>query len=126
MTKRLLIYSVVLSGVFVASYFLHVLFLENNNHELPFNLLGMYWFNAAASLLVYLFIEVIASKLPSQAGYSYLVSVFLKLGFFLLIFKNEIFSAQELQMVERLSIVLPLLLFLTLETVFSARLLNSQ
>jgi hypothetical protein len=69
---------------------------------------------------------MVSWKLPSQAGYAYLASMFLKIGFFVMIFQSTIFSDIELEKFERVSLIIPLFLFLIIEAVAVSRLLNSK
>jgi hypothetical protein len=65
-------------------------------------------------------------KLPNQAGYAYLASIFLKIGFFVLLFSATVFSDVVMEKEERISLVIPLFLFLIAETIAVSRLLNSK
>jgi len=90
-----------------------------------YSLLSIYLFHIISAIIVYCIVELIASILPNQAGYAYLASVFLKLGFFVLIFNNPVFT-ETLSKPERFSLVIPLFLFLISEALATAKLLNSK
>jgi hypothetical protein len=86
----------------------------------------VYVFNLIASVLIYASIEVLAEKLPSQAGYGFLACMFLKIGFFVVLFQNTIFSEVRLELFQRLSLIIPFFLFIIMESAAIAKLLNSK
>ncbi|MTI25553.1 hypothetical protein E1163_11415 [Fulvivirga kasyanovii] len=94
--------------------------------EMTFSLSGMYIFHFIAYFVICLSVELLNTRLPSQVGYAYLASVFIKIGVFVLIFKSAIFGANELNMTERLSVVVPMFVFLIFEAIYCGRLMNSQ
>jgi hypothetical protein len=70
-------------------------------------------------------VELLSAKLPNQVGYIYLSSVFVKIGIFVLVFKSIIFSIEVLPMSERISIVIPMFIFLIIEAIYSGRIMNA-
>ncbi|MTI20137.1 hypothetical protein E1176_03820 [Fulvivirga sp. RKSG066] len=86
----------------------------------------MYVFHFVSYLVICLSIEALFKKLPSQVGYAYLASVFIKIGVFVLVFKSTIFGLEAMTMPERLSIVIPMFIFLIFEATYCGRLMNSQ
>lgn len=123
MIKRIIIVALLMVLTFAISYTIHVNVLTQN---LSFSLLGVYLFHTIGAFFVYSFVEVVSGKLPNQAGYAYLMMMFLKIGVFVLIFKNSVFTDTPLTQVERVSLVLPLFLFLIVEALSVGRLLNSK
>lgn len=126
MIKRFFIFIAAVVVAFLASYFPHHLIIQAKEINLSFSLLSVYVFYVIAALLVYAIVEFIAEKMPNQAGYAYLASIFLKIGFFVLIFKSSVFSNDALSKIERISLIVPLFLFLILEAVFISKLLNNK
>ncbi|RBW59877.1 hypothetical protein DS884_06510 [Tenacibaculum sp. E3R01] len=94
--------------------------------QLSFSLLGVYLFHVVSATIVYLIVEFVADKMPNQAGYAYLASIFLKIGFFVLVFQASVFTNEQLTKPERFSLVIPLFLFLILEAIAVSKLLNSK
>jgi len=125
MIKRIIYYIVALLILFIISYSLHQYILQSQEITPTFSLFSIYLFHIISAIVVYLIVEVVAKYVVSQAGYAYLSSVFLKLGFFVLIFKNPVFT-EELSKPERISLVIPLFLFLISEALATAKLLNSK
>ncbi|MBA6156241.1 hypothetical protein H3Z83_06870 [Tenacibaculum sp. S7007] len=93
---------------------------------LSFSLFSVYLFHVIAATIVYVIVEFIADKMPNQAGYAYLASVFLKMGFFVLVFQATVFANEQLTKPERFSLVIPLFLFLIIEAIAISKLLNSK
>ncbi|MFK7899328.1 MAG: DUF6168 family protein [Cyclobacteriaceae bacterium] len=121
MIKRTLIYSLVATAILLVAYSLHIYLL--NNSKIPFSLLSTYLFHAISSVIVYVIIEFVYARLPNQAGYAYLATVFLKAGFFVFIFRQLMSSLDVLPISQRAALIIPMFLFLILEAIFLARLL---
>lgn len=124
MIKRILIFFIVLLSLFYISYFSNLYLLGNT--ELSFSLLQVYAFHAIAAFIVYAIVEFIASVLPTQAGYAYLASIFIKIGVFVLVFNASVFAKDNLSRPERISLVVPLFLFLITEAIVISKLLNKK
>lgn len=126
MIKRILYFVIAIILLFLLSYPLHNYLLQSKEITLSFSLFSIYIFHVIASILVYIIVELMATYLPAQAGYGYLTSVFIKLGFFVLIFNNPVFTSINLSKPERFSLVIPLFLFLIAEALATAKLLNTK
>ncbi|ELR69897.1 hypothetical protein C900_04600 [Fulvivirga imtechensis AK7] len=96
------------------------------DQTLAFSLVAMYLFHFISYVIICLSVEYLNAKLPSQVGYAYLASVFIKIGVFVLVFKSTIVGAEDLTLVERLYIIIPMFLFLVLEAIYCGRLMNAQ
>ncbi|UII28502.1 DUF6168 family protein [Fulvivirga maritima] len=124
--KRFIIFFVVLIVMSVAMYSLQMYVLNSGNYDLHFTLQSIYIFHFIATLLVCALIEAISTIMPNQAGYAYLGSIFIKIGLFVLIFKDALFIEGGMNKPEKLSVVIPMLVFLLVESVYCGRLLNAQ
>lgn len=124
MIKRILLFLSALVLVFIVSYFLNSYLVVEE--KFAFSLLSVYLFHTIAAFIVYSVVEFIADYMPNQAGYTYLASIFLKIGFFVLIFNSSVFANGNLSKSERFSLVAPLFLFLITEAVAVSKLLNSK
>lgn len=124
MIKRILLFLLALVLLFIVSYFLNSYLVIEENFS--FSLLSVYLFHTIAALIVYAVVEFVADKMPNQAGYAYLASIFIKIGFFVLIFNTTVFANPNLTKPERISLVVPLFLFLITEAVVVSKLLNSK
>ncbi|WP_299105436.1 DUF6168 family protein [uncultured Tenacibaculum sp.] len=126
MIKRILYFTVIILAVFAISFFSHDYTLNSKEILLSFSLLKVYSFHVIAAIIVYAIVELVADNLPNQAGYAYLASIFLKIGFFVLIFQASIFANEALSKPERFSLVIPLFLFLIIEAIAVSKLLNNK
>ncbi|WP_299619647.1 DUF6168 family protein [uncultured Tenacibaculum sp.] len=124
MIKRILIFTVTLILLFLLSYFTNAYLVKELTFS--FSLLQVYLFHVIAAFIVYGIVEFVASILPNQAGYAYLTSIFIKIGLFVLIFNGSVFAKENLSRPERLSLVVPLFLFLITEAVAISKLLNTK
>ncbi|GAA4233868.1 hypothetical protein GCM10022291_11980 [Postechiella marina] len=123
MIKRILIVSIILFLLFVIGSN-----LQNylTTVALSFSLFSIYLFHLVAAILVYVSVEIVAEKLPNQAGYAYLTLMFFKIGAFVLIFQSSVFANENLTQMERIGLVIPLFLFLIAEAIAVSKLLNSK
>ncbi len=126
MIKRILYYVLAVLVVFAITFFTHKSVLSAKSLVLSFNLIDVYLFNLISCIVIYVSMEFMAEKLPSEAGYAFLALVFVKMGVFLLLFQSVVFSETPLEMYQRLSLLIPFFLFLVIEAVGVAKLLNSK
>lgn len=125
MNKRFLRFAVIFIAVSILLYSFHKYLLTYASATLSYNLLDIYVFHFIASFTICAIVEWLSSKLPNQVGYIYLSSVFIKIGVFVLVFKSIIFGAENLPMGERISIIVPMFIFLIIEVVYSGRIMNA-
>lgn len=126
MTKRIVIFLISTIVMFFIGYFLNKYLLGINKQTLSFSLLSVYLFNTISCCLIYIAIETIANFLPNEAGYLYLGLSMVKLGVFILIFQEPMFSDVALTKAEKTSIVIPFLIFLLVEAIGVSKLLNNK
>ena len=126
MIKRILIYFLIAGMLFSLSFSINSYLLKEFNVVSSFSLFSVYLFHVIASLIVYGMIELAAKYMPDQAGFAYLIGVFVKMGFFMILFGSVVFGELELQKIERLSLIVPLFLYLITEAIASAKLLNKS
>ena len=123
MIKRIIIVAIIIILLFAISYNVHLYVLDQS---ISFSLLAVYLFHAISAILVYCVVEAVANYLPNQAGYAYLMMMFLKIGAFVLIFQTEVFVNDALSWADRVSLVVPLFLFLIAEALAVGKLLNKK
>jgi hypothetical protein len=126
MIKRILFFLAAIFIVFAVSYFPHDYILQSKEIFLPYSLFSVYLFHVISAVIVYAIVELVAYKIPNQAGYAYLASMFLKIGFFVLFFHTSVFANEQLTKLEKIHLVLPLFLFLIIEAIAISKLLNSK
>ena len=126
MTKRILIFTTITLLLFIIGYYINSSLLASNEVIVRFSVLQVYAFNAIACAVVYALIEIVSNYLPNETGYLYLGLLMVKLGVFILIFQDALFSEVGLSKAEKASILLPVLVFLGLETIGVSKLLNNK
>ena len=123
MIKRIAIVFLLFILLFGISYGIHNSILNQNT---SFSLIAVYLFHTLSAIMVYITVEIVWSKLPNQAGYAYLMMMCLKIGAFVLVFQKSVFSEIILSQVERISLVIPLFIFLIAEAASVGKLLSNK
>lgn len=126
MIKRLLFFTIAIVLIAISVLFLQKWYISSQEEILVYSLNSIYYFHFAAYLLIVVAVELLSKKLPNQVGFFYLASVFIKIGFFVLIFKDAIFAENPMSFLERISIIIPFFMFLIFEAIYSGRLMNAK
>ncbi|CAM1358465.1 conserved membrane protein of unknown function [Tenacibaculum soleae] len=126
MIKRILYLILTVIVLFLVSYSVHEYVLTLKEVNLPYSLLSIYIFHVIATIIIYVSLEFLADNLPNEAGYGYLAFMLLKIGFFLLIFQDTVFGEEKLVKLEKVSLVIPLFIFLATEAIVVSKLLNNK
>lgn len=123
--RRILLFTMVTSAALAAVFSIHQAILESYSLVVQFSVLNVYLFHAVAAIVVYITIEFIYARLPTQAGLFFLVGIMVKGGFFFLMFYKEFAMLDQMEMFEKYALLIPLFLFLLIEIIFLSKLLNS-
>ncbi len=115
--KRILTYNGVVVLTFLLLYFSHQALLNPVNWKIPFSLFSIYLFFVIASLIIITGIELLFDFMPANAGYAFLVGIFLKMGAFILIFFSKGLGEATMNFTEKIAILVPLFVFLIIETI---------
>ncbi len=128
MIKSILLYFVTFSSLFLLSFFLHQYYLDVNEFVLPFSLQKVYLFHAGFSLLICVNFRLLANvdKIFPQLGFIYLGCLFFKIIFFCVVFYESLFNDTILPKIAKISLILPLFIFLLTEAIFIAKILNKK
>ena len=107
---------------------MHEYYLAKNELVLPFSLKKVYLFHAGFSLLICVNFRLLANvdKIFSQLGFIYLGSLFLKIVLFCVVFYESLFNDTILTEIAKISLILPMFIFLLTEAIFIARILNKK
>jgi len=124
MIKRIILFTLIGLLLCILSCYSHLMLLQNN--MLSYSLQHVYLFHLVTSLSIYWLTECIYAYISKQAGFFYLLSMPLKAVLFLFIFKETIFSAEEMNFAERVGLVVPMLLFLLFEIISVSSVLNKD
>lgn len=109
-------------------YFSQKYFVTQKQLQIRYDLFKVNIFFAVSSFIIvvnFIFLSKIESLKP-QLGFIYLPTLFVKGIFFYLIFQNTVFSIKDLKMVERINLLIPAILFLIVEVLFIAKILNQK
>lgn len=126
MIKRIVVFVVLVVCLCVLAYVSHNYSNVSSNAYLRYVLLNVYLYHVVAAVVTYVLVEFVANKLPNSAGYAYLASMCVKIGFFVLIFQSSVFSITAFTTAEKLGLIIPLFLFLILEAGAIFKLLNNK
>ncbi|MGJ8744357.1 DUF6168 family protein [Polaribacter sp.] len=128
MIKSILVFTAVFLFLFFVSYSLHEFFIKNQDIILPFSLKKVYIFHLVFSLLICTNFQIFSTvdKIFEQLGFIYLGTILLKLMLFSLIFYTSIFATETLEFTARLSLFIPMIVFLLTEAIFIAKILKKK
>lgn len=128
MIKNIFLFTLVFFSLFIISFFLHQYYIENSDILLPFSLKKIYLFHFCFSLLIctnFLLLSTV-DKIFEQLGFIYLATIAFKLILFCIIFYNPIFTEENLSFISRLSLFIPMIIFLLTEAIFVAKILKKR
>lgn len=128
MSKQLIFQFLVFFALFFTAFHLHEFILKNLTIEPVFSLKKVYLFHLGFSLLICINFTIFSTvdKIFQQLGFIYLISIFLKIVVFSIIFYNPIFSKENLDFPSRISLFIPMIIFLLTEAFFVAKILNKK
>ena len=116
MIRRIVVNNIIALITGVVLYFIHTLIISSFQLKLSFSLISIYLFFTIAAIIIISGLELLFEYLASTAGYAFLVSVFLKMGIFVLLFFAGGMAEKSLTMVDKFSILIPLFIFMGIET----------
>ena len=128
MIRSAFLFSIVFFFVFIVCFSIHEFFLEKQQINLPFSLKKVYLFHLIFSLLVCLNFLIFSSfdSVFEQLGFLYLGSILLKITLFYAFFYASIFTKQELTLSYRISLFIPVILFLIPEAAIVAKIMKKK
>lgn len=113
LTKRLLVFNGIIAIVAVIMAVLQISFFQWN---LPFSVVSLYVFFGISSVIIISGIELLYTIMPNNAGYAFLVGMFVKMGIFMMAFYSKMLSVKNIHFADKIFILVPLFVFLFLET----------
>ena len=128
MIRTSIVFTFIFFLLFLIGFSLHELYLDSQQITLPFSLQKVYLFHLVFSLVICtkFLVFSIVSKVFEQLGFIYLGTILLKLILFSLVFNKTIFSEEGLPFSARLSLFIPMLVFLLTEAVFVTKILKKN
>ncbi|ARV06970.1 hypothetical protein BTO04_09855 [Polaribacter sp. SA4-10] len=126
MNKDIFTYIIVFVVLFLIVFYSHQTFLSCKEITLGFSLEKIYLFHAFFSALVCINLRVVSTvdKLFTQLGFIYLASLVIKLVLFCIFFYKSILTIETFTFSEKISLLIPIFIFLLTEVVFVAKTLN--
>ena len=115
MKKHLIKYNLISLIGGILTFLLHYFVLQMLDNKLPYSLLGIYLFFAIAAVIIISGVEYLFKIMPASAGYGFLVGIFLKMGVFMVVFLGGNLADLKLSLVHKLSILIPLFFFMSVE-----------
>jgi len=128
MIKNLFLYTTVFFALYFLSHLLHQNIIEKQEIILPFSLKKIYLFHLGFSLIIctnFLLLSTV-NKISDQLGFIYLATIILKPVLFCLIFYKSIFTEETLSFAARISLIIPMIIFLLTEAFFVAQILQKK
>ncbi|MDN3491618.1 DUF6168 family protein [Winogradskyella bathintestinalis] len=121
-----MVYIISFLVLFVLIHFSQEYLMDKSN--IRFSLWDTNVYFAAASLLICIHFQFFSliKNLETQLGFIYLPTLFIKGVLFYVAFKDSVFKIEVLNMTERLSLLIPLLLFLALEVFFVVKIIDKD
>jgi hypothetical protein len=128
MIKRILTNSIVLFMVFLVGFLVHDFFLESQQIKIPFSLKKVYLFHLSFSvtLCINFLVFSAVNNVYEQLGFIYLGSILLKITLFCVLFYKSIFTEEELPLSSRVSLFIPVILFLATEAIIVTKILKKK
>jgi hypothetical protein len=125
MIKKLIVYLLTFITLYFIGFYFHENYIENKVILLPFSLQKIYLFHSGFSLMVCVNLLLLSSvnKIADQLGFIYLGTILLKLLLFSIIFYKSIITNEILEFSARISLIIPLLIFLLTEAFFVIQIL---
>jgi|APGre2960657444_1045066.scaffolds.fasta_scaffold34313_2 hypothetical protein len=122
LTYRLLIFNGLILAILLIIYQLHAFFVSGLS--LPYNLWSIYLFFSISSIVVISFLEWLHTIMPDKVAYAFLIALFLKMGFFLLLYASKGLLDKPMLFSARISLLIPLFIFLFFEVIVVSLRLN--
>lgn len=123
LTKRLLVFNGIIAVVALIMAMLQSSFFQWN---LPFSVVSLYLFFGISSVIIISGIELLYTIMPNNAGYGFLVGMFVKMGIFMMAFYSKMLSVKNIDFADKIFILVPLFVFLFLETLVVINLLMQK
>ena len=126
--KKTTTYTLLIGVLFFVGLHTHTFFLEKEAIKLQFSLFNIYLFHAVFTFILITIFTFISkyNTFFEQLGFIYLGTLVFKITFFCGVFYNPIFTTENLSIIERISLLIPVAIFLIIEVYFIAKILNRK
>lgn len=113
-------------GIALLICVLHVFLVQQAQLRLTFSVLGIYAYNVTFSLCLIFLVKKYLHTLKENTAWLYFSGVFLRLGVFALLYNGIIFKEQPFSALEKAFVVIPVLLFFTIEAVIVSKMISKS
>lgn len=117
--KRVIAVSAIIVATLFIGEFLHLFLVEKFQWKVDLQIASLYYFFGFGALFTYLLLELGKMFVPSKVIVVFMVSMMIKLGLFMVLFFGGELVIENLNMPTRISIVIPLFLFVIIECVLA-------
>lgn len=126
MNKRLISILLTFIVLYIVSTYFHNLILDNNDITLPFSIERLYLFLTGYSILICFNLQLFTKipKIADRIGFIYLGTSLIKIVLFLVVFHPPIILQESLVLPTKLSLLVPIFIFLIMEVFFVTKILN--
>ncbi len=124
MVKRLLVSSIIVAIASWPIYLVHSYILNHLSIELEYNLLNTYLVYVIVYIHVTIVVEVVNKLAPVHLGLLYLWTFVAKLFIFGIAFYPKLFGETELSFESRLSLIVPLLIYIFFEVLYCVKIIQ--
>ena len=126
MNKRLISILLTFIVLYIVSTYFHNLILDNNDITLPFSIERLYLFLTGYSILICFNLQLFTKtpKIADRIGFIYLGTSLIKIVLFLVVFHPPIILQESLVLPTKLSLLVPIFIFLIMEVFFITKILN--
>ena len=128
MIRSIIAYAAIFFCIFIISFSHHEYLIEERQIILPFSLKKVYLFHLGFSLIICTNFVAISrvEKIFDQLGYIYLGTILLKLIIFIATFYKSIITGETLPFITRISLLIPMIIFLFIEAIIVAKILKKN
>lgn len=102
-------------------------FLDKAQNNTIFDLKSIYLFHSVGSLIIVIAAEILfttSQSLKEQLGFIYLGTTAFKVLLFFIFFSNILFLSHSVSKSEKLSLMIPLAIFMSFEVIMVVKILN--
>lgn len=124
--KRMVIVSAIIIATLFLGEMIHLSIVEKNNFKVDLQISKLYYFFGFGTLFTYLLLEVGKIFVPNKILMVFIVALTMKMGVFLVLFFGGEMDIDTLSMSTRVSIVIPLFLFVIMESVLALIVLQQE
>jgi len=124
--KQILVFSLISVFFLLAGFFTHQYVLQSTETVVNYSLFAVYLFFALSAIFIFSIVLFVSTIVPDKTGLAFLALIMVKLGFFLLLFYKTTLGTEGIAMAGKVGIIVPLFLFMILESAAVFRFLNKQ